>query len=66
MWKRAALVYMVSPTASTCECYAAKCTKNSPEILRVKRGQKTAKRTQPTPKKGKTGCVLGAGGDGSG
>ena len=40
MWKRVALVYMVSPMASICERYAAGCTKTEPKILQVKRGQK--------------------------
>ena len=38
--KRTPLVYMVSPTASTCNHYAPECTKTGPKILRVKRGQK--------------------------
>ena len=60
MWKRAALVYMVSPTASTCNHYAARCTKSSPKILRPKNSEKCE--THPIqPKKGETGCVLGAG-----
>ena len=40
MWKRAALVYMVSPTASTCECYAAKCTKTGTKILQPGNSEK--------------------------
>ena len=38
--KKTPLVYMASPTTSTCECYAAGCTKSWPKILQVKRGQK--------------------------
>ena len=40
MLKRTPLVYMVSPTALTCNHYATKCTKAEPKILQVKRGQK--------------------------
>ncbi len=38
--KKTPLVYMVSPMASTCNHYAAGCTKTEPKILQVKRGQK--------------------------
>ena len=47
---------MVSPTASTCNRYTAECTKTGPQILQVKRGQKTAKRTRKSPKKAKPGA----------
>ena len=56
---------MVSRTASTCNRYAAGCTKTGPQILRSEKIEK--EKTHPEkPKKGKTGCVLGAGGDGNG
>ena len=56
---------MVSRMDSICERYAAGCTKTSPKILQVKRGQNSE--THPIqPEKGETGCVLGAGGGGSG
>ena len=65
MWKRVALVYMVSPMASTCDRYAAGCTKTSPKILHPKNSEK--KKTHPIqPEKGETGCVLGAGEGSSG
>ena len=55
---------MVSPMASTCDRCTAGCTKTSPKILRPKNSEK--KKTHPIqPEKGETGCVLGAGGDGS-
>ena len=51
--------------ASTCDHYAAGCTKTEPEILQVKRGKNSE--THPEkPEKGETGCVLGAGGDENG
>ena len=56
---------MVSPMASTCDRCTAGCTKTSPKILRPKNSEK--KKTHPIqPEKGETGCVLGAGGGGSG
>ena len=55
MWKRAALVYMVSPTTSICERYAAGCTKTEPKILRVKRGKKQRNAPSPPPKRAKPG-----------
>ncbi len=46
------------------ERYAAGCTKTGPQILRSEKIEK--EKTHPEkPKKGKTGCVLGAGGDGA-
>ena len=56
MWKRVALVYMASPTASTCNRYAAGCTKTSPKILRPKNSEK--KKTHPVhpPKRAKPGA----------
>ena len=45
---------------STCNHYAARCTKSSPKILQPKNSEKCE--THPNqPEKGKTGCVLGAG-----
>ena len=38
--RKTPLVYMASRMASTCDHYAAGCTKTEPEILQVKRGQK--------------------------
>ena len=65
MSKRTPLVYMVSRTALTCEHYAAGCTKTKAKILRLESSEK--KKTYPIwAKKGETGCVLGAGGDGNG
>ena len=56
---------MASQTASTCEHYAAGCTKTKAKILRPESSEK--EKTHPEkPKKGKTGCVPGAGGDGNG
>lgn len=40
MWKRVALVYMVSQTALTCERYAADCTKTKAKILRPESSEK--------------------------
>ena len=46
------------------ERYAAGCTKTGPQILRSEKIEK--EKTHPEkPKKVKTGCVLGAGGDGA-
>ena len=62
MWERVAPVYMASPTASICETYRHSEQKPSRKFCRQKR-TKTEDRTRSTPKKGETGCVLGAGGD---
>ena len=64
MWKRVAPVYMVSPMASTCKTYTAGCTKTKAKILRPESSEK--EKTHPEKaKKGETGCVSGAGGDGN-
>ena len=55
---------MVSRTASICEAYRHSEQKRAPKFCTSKRAKNT--KTHPEkPKKGKTGCVLGAGGDGS-
>ena len=51
---------MVSRMALTCKPYAAGCTKNKSEILRPKNSE-NEKAHPKSPKKGETGCVLGAG-----
>ena len=66
MWKRVAPVYMVSPMASTCKNLYGRLHKNQPRNFAGQNRGKTAKRTRFSPKKAKTGCVLGAGGDGNG
>ena len=56
---------MVSPMASTCNHYAAGCTKKARKFC----GSKESKNSETHPEKpkmGKTRCVLGAGGSGSG
>ena len=55
MWERVALVYMVSPMASTCDRYAAGCTKTEPKILQVKKGQKQPPAPGPPLKRAKPG-----------
>lgn len=55
-------VYMGSRTALTCNHYAARCTKNSPEILWVKRGQKWRNAPGKAPKgrnRVRSGCWRG-------
>ena len=47
---------MVLQTASTYSLYAAGCTKISPQILRVKRGQKERNAPGKSPKKAKPGA----------
>ena len=65
MWERVAPVYMASPTASICETYRHSEQKPARKFCRQKR-TKTEDSTRSTPKKGETGCVLGAGGGSSG
>ena len=56
---------MASPMASTCETYRHSEQKWNQKFCRSKEGKNSE--THPEkPKKGKTGCVLGAGGDGNG
>ena len=57
---------MASRMASTCDHYAAGCTKTEPENFAGQKRTKMAKRTRFGPKKGETGCVLGAGESSSG
>ena len=55
---------MVSPMALICEAYRHSEQKRAQKICTSKRAKNT--KTHPEkPKKGKTGCVLGAGRDGS-
>ena len=53
---------LASLTTSTCERYAAECTKTGPEILRVQKREKRETHLEK-PEKGNTGYVLGADGD---
>ena len=56
---------MVSRMASTCETYRHSEQKGSQKFCRSKEGKNSE--THPEkPKKGETGCVLGAGEDGGG
>ena len=53
---------MASRMDSIYERYVAGCTKSRTKILQQENGEK--EKTYPEkPEKGKTGCVLGAGGD---
>ena len=47
---------MVSQTASTCNHYMARCTKNGPKILQDKRGQKQRNAPGKVQKKAKPGA----------
>ena len=56
---------MELPTTSICKRYVAECTKTGRKFCASKRAEK--EKTHPEkPEKGKTRCVLGAGGDESG
>lgn len=65
MWKRVALVYMVSPMASICETYRHSEQKQVSKFCTSKR-EKNTKTHPEKPKVGETVCVLGAGEDESG
>ena len=56
---------MVSQTALICKRCTARCTKKARKFCTRKTVKKRKMRPEK-PKKGETGCVLGAGGDGNG